>query len=551
MWQLATGKKQFLPHLTAEIERLTVSPSGTSYALQLADNSVMVLSTTELKPVANFAGLQVQAAFHGFSAKVIPSAAVIHPVYKDQLLLSVPPSQAVLSRPFLQTYDISTDRHMSRQAITRNNVTDFNKGPEGNKIDVPDVTFIKVSADGQWLATAEEWSPPTADLRHLSSNSTANEERKQRTEVYLKIWRWDEDRSLWTLETRIDNPHQIAEGAQPARILALIADPVESGFATIGEDSSVRIWKPKTRLRNGLVVRGANAEGLIDWSCRHTIQLDQSVELTEEETFSPGLVARPTHASIAYSEDGSMLAASHMFDKSSVPPVVSFINTTSGVVEHTRTNLFSGFIKAMDFLDRNLILVSDSGIHVWDVITESLVYRTGLAADAASSAVLLAVNHEDRTFALSMSLPAISRLRIFGTSSPRPEFSHNIAKPISALLTIPGRKGYSLLSSTAEIYTLAPKTAALNLPTAAASENVVTAPEVTETLEEDEDTDMDVDGHENMLALNDEEADKPVVRPEQLARIFESSNVALMPVKDMFEAVVGLYARKPRETVAA
>lgn len=551
LWQLATGKTQFLPHLTAEIERLTVSPSGTSYAIQLADNSVMVLSTTELKPIANFAGLQAQTVIGSDTNKYVkPSAAALHPARRDQILLAVPPSQATSSRPFLQTYDITNDRHVSRQALTRNNVTDFNKGPEGNKIEVPDVSFIKLSVDGQWLATAEEWSPPSTDLDFISSRTDIDHQRNLRREVYLKIWQWDEDRSLWTLETRIDNPHQISEGDQPARVLGLASDPVENGFATIGEDSCVRIWKPKTRLRNGLVIRGANSEGLIDWSCRHTIQLDHKVELTEEEQ-SPSLSSRPKSAAIAYSEDASMLAASQVFEDSSIPAVVSFINTASGTIEQTRSGLFTGNLKALDFLDRHLLLVSDTTINVWDVVDESLKYRTSLTANASSTAMLMAVSHEDRTFALSLSSPISSRISIFNTSSPKPELATKMHKSVSALLTVAGRKGYTIVTTDAEVRTLLPKTSAAKLTSGtSASTAVAVVPEV-EDVEIEEDTDMDMEERKPMFAIDDEEADKPVVRPEELARVFEAENVALMPVRDMFNAVVGLYSRKPRATVVA
>jgi len=49
LWQLETGKKQFLPHLTSEVERLVVSPEGDRYSVQMGDNSIMVLSSSELK----------------------------------------------------------------------------------------------------------------------------------------------------------------------------------------------------------------------------------------------------------------------------------------------------------------------------------------------------------------------------------------------------------------------------------------------------------------------------------------------------------------------
>ncbi|KAI7559674.1 hypothetical protein KC317_g10205, partial [Hortaea werneckii] len=46
--------------------------------------------------------------------------------------------------------------------------------------------------------------------------------------------------------------------------------------------------------------------------------------------------------------------------------------------------------------------------------------------------------------------------------------------------------------------------------------------------------------------LPEPEDDRPVVRPEQLASIFDvGPSFAMPPVRDMFEAVVGLFGRKP------
>ena len=58
LWQLETSRRQELPHLTSAIDNIVVSPSGSSYLIQLADNSAMVLSTSELSPTAYVAGLQ-------------------------------------------------------------------------------------------------------------------------------------------------------------------------------------------------------------------------------------------------------------------------------------------------------------------------------------------------------------------------------------------------------------------------------------------------------------------------------------------------------------
>jgi NET1-associated nuclear protein 1 (U3 small nucleolar RNA-associated protein 17) len=586
LWQLETGKKQFLPHLTAEIERLTVSPNGASYGIQLADNSLMVLSTTELKPIANFAGLQAQSSLDK-ATTISPdseksflraSAATLNPKCPDQLLLAVPAStnessqgQSAAPRPFLQTYDISNDRHISRQALTRNMVTDFNKGPEGNKIKVPDVTFLQISHDGQWLATAEHWSPPYVDVEHLSADKATNDEQRLfRREVYLKIWRWHSERSLWALETRIDSPHSSSDDAQPGRVLNLVADPVEVGFASVGEDSCVRIWKPKTRLRNGLVVRGTKAEGLVDWTCRHAISLDHSVDLTETPEQSR-LLPAPTNAALAYSEDASTLAVSQAFSHATETPTVHFINTLDGNVSQARAGFFTGSVRALAFLDRHLIVLADLTLAVWDIVDETQRYSINLDRMAKNGTSLLTANPIDNTFAVSVkSKGGVSRVQVFSPDSSAPQFNQSLTFGASAVLAAKGRRGYKVLTTAAEVFTLSPRAAPPSLAsihstrrsnkrsaTSVFATAAKPASTVTPTAMEIEVEDASLDANQFMLLAdnsmdvdyNDEEADKPVVRPEQLARVFERENIALMPVSDMFNAVVGLFARKPRSSV--
>jgi len=111
-----------------------VSPSGSSYAVQLADNSAMVLSTAELEPSANIAGIQANAievevpieaqvrrledeAWGRLVFQCTP--AVINPVDPSRLLLAVGQMQEmrtrnplVLSNPFLQTFDLSSGHNL-------------------------------------------------------------------------------------------------------------------------------------------------------------------------------------------------------------------------------------------------------------------------------------------------------------------------------------------------------------------------------------------------------------------------------------------------------
>lgn len=308
----------------------------------------------------------------------IPTAA-LHPKNPKQLLLAVPPTQPksaeeVAPRPFLQTFDLRTARHVTRQALTRNNATDFNDGPEGHAILPPDVAHLAISQDGDWLATVDEWMPPVQDVAHLASSREGNEEaRLSRREVYLKIWRWDASQEIWTLSTRADSPHHRAGSRVlgAGRVLALLADPASSCFATVGEDSCVKFWKPKTRMRAGVAMKDAQDTELIEWTCKRSVQLSSNKNRADSplETSLSSVPDATSAVAAAYSNDGSLLAVS-----SSTPttldesvPAVTFIDTASGTIKTINSGLSDGesAITAIAFLERYFITVTRKAAFIW------------------------------------------------------------------------------------------------------------------------------------------------------------------------------------------
>ncbi|KAK0839531.1 NET1-associated nuclear protein 1 [Friedmanniomyces endolithicus] len=576
LWQLNTGKKQFLPHLTSEIERIVVSPEGDRYAIQMGDNSIMVLSTSELKPVANFAGLQLACPVSESSLptpKYEPEmpysksvAAVLHPRHANQLLLAVPATRpktstnAAEARPFLQTFDVWTSRHVTRQALTRNNVTDLNLGPERTPVAPPDTTHISISDGGQWLATVDEWMPPASDLEFLTTSwEELVEERRKRREVYLKIWRWDEAQGLWTLSSRVDAPHARAgkqmQGA--GRVLALVADPVSPGFATMGEDGQVRTWKPKTRVRNGVAMKGEGDVELVEWVCKRTVELPLGSE--DGHADSPVDTARdhlPLKACLAYSEDASLLAAA-LISAGHTTTLVHFLDTSSGDIKATKSGLAGGeHLEHVGFLDRYFIAVVRDAVHIWDLVTDALQQRMVLP----SGATLLAINSVDNTFAVAVD----SRVNVYKPAETRGVHKDDCHQNITAILAGRGAKGYTLLFDDATVRTLA----LTGAPARRALPDAPAAPKAPElTIESDPpQSERSADDAEiaEVLALpaadtkasgpifDETEDDRPVVRPEQLASIFDiGQSFATLPVRDMFEAVVGLYGRRPLVQAAA
>ncbi|GME38884.1 WD repeat containing protein [Neofusicoccum parvum] len=610
LWQLQTSKKQFLPNLTSAIDGLVVSPSGASYAVQLADNSVIVLSTAELLPKANIAG--VQSRFFSLDStsdnelldSVRRTAAAVNPQDSNQILLSVPASQPRTEvngvnppAPFLQTYDISSNHHVFRQAITRNNATIFNQGPGATKLREPDLRHLQLSHDGKWLATVEEWIPPVEDVEHLAAEKTMiEEERRVRREVYLKFWLWNEEKAQWMLESRIDAPHQFTDKLISGRVFDLKYDPSSTSFATVGEDGFIRIWAPKTRLHDGTVVRGSKGEGLVTWSSRSSIRLEAAVEGLGADSDIPSELV-PVNARLAYSPDGSVLAASQEFYGNHSQGLVHFVDPTAGSVRYSRGGLYSTGLVEIAFVGRQFIILSNS-LSVWDLVDDELSYGysfrpLGLTRAQKAEIIHLAINNTDGTFALSLPLPEqqkkasklesadapaptaatqkepssttkkrMSKIFVFSTASPRPLYSVVVPQLVTALLPAGSRKGFVALNTAAELRVIAPKTAGFQLvgPVAAAEESLgafVDEETALEPLVEDEEDDKveeklpTEEELEEGVAAEGDQGDKPVVRPEMLAGVFDvGPSFALPPVRDLFEAVVGLYARKPRAVAA-
>ncbi|KAK3680350.1 NET1-associated nuclear protein 1, partial [Vermiconidia calcicola] len=464
LWQLETGKKQYLPHLTSAIERVVVNSEGNRYAVQMGDNSIVVLNTSELKPVANFAGLQMLSPVEQSKEMVCHTpAATLHPQDPSQLLLGVPASQPKLAsdigvRPFLQTFDIRNSRHITRQALTRNNVTDLNLGPGGIPVLPPDVDLLAISVDGTWLATVDEWMPPASDVEHLASTGADVElQRQNRREVYLKFWTWDNDQALWTLTTRMDSPHARSNGdiMGPGKVLALVSDPSTKGFATIGEDSCIKLWRARKRTSQSAAPKGKSDGPVVEWECKREVQLVSDNERAD----SPMYAVKPsssTSGSLAYSADGSMLAVAQASSGTDDIPVVHFLNTFNGDVV-SKPGLAATEVTGLGCLDRYLIVVSHPAVYVWDIVTDTLKRKLKLRSPkelVGTGTTLLAINQGDSTFALVTSQLGNSKVKVYDTHQFKSQYEQSFDTPVECILADKGARGYTMLFADATIRTL-------------------------------------------------------------------------------------------------
>ncbi|KAL8788196.1 MAG: hypothetical protein Q9195_007411 [Heterodermia aff. obscurata] len=567
----STDGLQDLPHLSAAIESVVVSPSGTSYGIRLADNSAMILSTTELQPTFSVAGIQLPAAerTNGIELPSIPTVdfpkgdllpkqdlrfPAVSGTSAGQLLLAVPANSvsgtSTRHACFLQTFDVNSAQQVSRQALTRNKVTILNMGPEGNTIEEPNVTHMQLSHDGTWLATVDEWIPPKRDLDHISfDDQRAKEEQSLRNEVYLKFWTWDDSTSSWELVSRIDHPQQSSSNST-GRVLDLVADPLHTGFASVGEGGVIKMWKPQLRKRHGLNVRNKEGKPLTSWDCRWTNHLP-----------STGPVAASTSRIIklAFSPDASVLAAGM-----STTSAVHQISTSSGMLHSTLDAQFEGPLFGLGIIDRYMITLS-SELRVWDLVTEELHY--GFAFDASQGSLErrlvythLATDHKHNTFAIAVpeldlaskgrGSGSTSRIAIFDVEHAEPVYNHTQQKLTRSLLPVVGKKGFYCIDTAAEIRTLsaAPKlpevlgqasTAQKEPPALGLSNIYGTGP-------------ANIDGSRrevlkltstNVVAQRVEEDDTKVVSADKLAEVFAAGSALGLPsVTEMFEQVAVLFA---------
>lgn len=566
-----------MPHLSASIESIVVSPSGTSYGILLADNSAMIISTSELQPTFSVAGIQLPARRKaGFQLPFFPTVdgpsqgripktnsnfpAVVSPINPGQLLLAVPSSttSGLITKSqkscYLQTFDISSAHQISKQALTRTKDTIINIGPELNHIEEPDVTHMQISHDGRWLATIDEWVPLGSDLTILAFDRQREaEEQLSRREIYLKIWRWENQSKRWELSSRIDKPHQTCTST----ILDLASDPSSAGFATIGDDHTLRIWKPSVRRRNGRKVSGPDGKALTNWRCRSVTHLEECGH--NRKANQPG-------AKLAYSLDGSIIATGYCFSLSST---IYLVSVSTGTVTRTLPNLYTGPLIGLGILESFLIILSNE-LRVWDLVAEddSFAFKLqtyGLDVQKRLNSAQLALNASAGTFAISLveqtqssKLTRLkSRVIVFDPKTPQPLYEAATQHPTTLLLSAREKSGYYIVDDAAEVRILSSRKVIPTQPEQLSSEEAafygglenifgtgaVMEQKDTTANDSEEASKAAVSNSRLLVSPNDDQGVS--VSLDKLVELFDSGSAfTLPPITELFEQVASLFSRK-------
>ena len=599
LWQLETGKKQFLPHLSAPVKNVLVSPSGSSYAIILADNSAMVISTAELQPTFSIQGISTPISIKdALPSPHVPTVnnsqedsttvylprtpAIVSPLSSEQLLLAVPApsgSQSGYDQPsggfFLQSLDARTGNQTSCQALTRTNTTTHNIGPEGNRIQAPQVTHLAVSTDAQWLVTVDEWMPPQEDLRPFFLDADLAEEQLSRLETHLNFWSWNEAIKSWELSSKVDNPHSEGSGMNRVfgRVFNLISNPAIPQFVTIGDDGFSRSWEPRKRTRNGIQVRDLLGKPLFNWRCRAFTALhlvNEGVDATKDHIISK----------LAFSADGSLLVASLPYSSQSTS--LYMINHLNNKVERIHSSLISGYCKGLGIVFKYMVVLSDDLV-VWDLVMGCVQFKKtlndyGLSANHRLGATYLAVDQAHQTYAVA--IPTITKsshnltrrettLTIHDPEEQDPAyclFETSIPGTLTALLPMPSStEGYYTINSAAELRTVThtstistrlspePLASTATLASAPALSGLETiygtgstepaatllAPDGADDATDSSPSQQPPPSSDHRIHLPHYEP-PPVLHQHQLTELFDSINVHATSVEDMFLQVARL-----------
>jgi NET1-associated nuclear protein 1 (U3 small nucleolar RNA-associated protein 17) len=583
MWQLDTGKTDFLPHLGATIENIVISPRGASYAVHLDDNSTMVLSTSELKPTTYISGVQSVVLSDTKSKELlvhrvlevpeeivrsVPAAS--NPANASKITLAVGNGQQsmladgnTLSAPYVQVFDIEASQNVLKQAVARTNPTEANITSEGHPIVEPMLTQVTYSHDGAWLATVDEWQPPERDVSALIDGSRSLAELcRERREIYLKFWEVNQETGALQLVTRINDAHRTS---QPESIFDIATNPTGTQFATIGGDGVVRVWSPRLRQRDGLAATGPEGIALWSWHCSQTIHLGENV-VPEDD-----VIGLQEHANLAgaidYSEDGSILFAAYGGPSDAV---VYIIDTESGEIRDRIEDMFTGEIRGLKAIASCLVMLSNE-LTVYDIVADELRYGLNLSDKFNESTKLtqLAVNRRSRSFAVGVPLMApgqkkatkgtASELAVFSIEENTPQLVQHFPHLITALLPAARSSGFIVVDSAAQIWSANHRAEAATLakPLEELQLDNITTPTGEEMELAVNGVEEEEDGDEEMLDAGADEDDdfdthQAVVAPQHLADIFNAGPAfAMPPIEDLFYQVAGLFSAKPLSTPSA
>ncbi|KAI0931755.1 hypothetical protein AcW1_000923 [Taiwanofungus camphoratus] len=397
IWQLHTGKKEYVPRVGAPIVHVTLAKAGDGgeeYLLSLADASFVFVHSGTLKIARSTSRIKLDPGIsheRPSTSTTVPLA--IHSLTSTFILPSSHPSS-------LQMYTISTSKLLAEIEISPSNkVSRRDEKP----LEPSRVQRVVISDSGEWMATVDSREP----------------DGSFRGEVYLKLWRWDYKAAIWILNTRVDRPHALT------RVTGIAFSPggMSKGLilVTTGEDGNVKSWRIQS-------TKNKSGEAESFWVTRSTFRFRSEI---------------PTH--ISWSSDGSLFAIV-------LGPYVALYDPRTNALYHTLVypeckQLSSAHFVGQD--SRYLAAVGPRHVVLWDLVTRTMRWHY-----RSSSVVEKCVPHPRHDTFLVFeqhivpgSEPTSTKVLIFRPSSAVPTAIQTLPFHLRSVAWLPGSTPVSADSS--------------------------------------------------------------------------------------------------------
>ncbi|KAJ7706020.1 quinon protein alcohol dehydrogenase-like superfamily [Mycena rosella] len=373
IWQLHTGKREFLPRIGSPIKTISVSKVASGeeeYLLGLADATYAFVGAASLKISRSYSRIKLDpAAVHNAPSTSSPSTPLsVHSLTSTLILPSSHPSS-------LQIYSPTSSTLVSELEVSPSNrVSRRDEKP----IDPCRIERAIVSPSSDWLATV--------DTREGDEGSHG--------ESYLKIWWWDRKAGFWILNTRVDRPHGLEKVTDAAFSPSPEGQPVL--LVTTGGDGNTKTW----RIRTAKDKSGPTEEF---WIARSTSNFQSE---------------SPSH--VSWSPDASLLAIT-------LPNRIALFSPSTNLLRHTLASPECGVVRSAHFIGkagRYLAVVGLGDLVLWDLVNQRVRWH-----HKTSGPIRALVSHpREDTFAVVLSSSsAKSKVAIFQVNSAKP--SKTLAVP--------------------------------------------------------------------------------------------------------------------------
>ncbi|KAG8822073.1 hypothetical protein FRC19_006752 [Serendipita sp. 401] len=378
IWQLHSGKKEFVPRVGAPIQTISIYDAGDGgheqeYALGLNDGTIAFIRSGTLKLSRTIARVKLEPPYFTSNS---PIPIFMHPRSRNLFLPSSHPSS-------LQVYSPSSSSLLLELEVSPSNRV---SRPYAKPLEPCRVSLIAVSECGRWLGTI--------DSRDGSAEGFG-------LETCLRIWHWDETDQLWSLNTRVDQPH----GSHPVNSLAFspAAPDQDLMLASTGDDNHIKTWCLRTTPRKD--------EHIVNWVLRSTFSYRNQ---------------RPTQA--LWSPDGTVLAVAQTSCVTlwTVKTNTMFATLTSGEINP---------INRMAFTGRNgryVCVATHSAFALFDLLRIEVAYtfksRQGIRGLFAwTGSDTFAISREPwKVYASEQSVRSETIFSFFSISSATPTSQRNI-----------------------------------------------------------------------------------------------------------------------------